>query len=103
MGSKLLDTFDQDRLIRDDENIKAIGYFLYCLGESIEHGSYSKAVQLYKDKVQGPHSLGIAFCITGLQVSDWSTGLYLQKAKTTREAKKTKAPRSISKTKKGNR
>lgn len=100
VGCGLLDTLESwKEHLRSDELVKSAGWFLVCLGESYEKGSIQKARSI--KKIEGrsddvTSSLGVALCTYGDQIMDWSTGLLLTERKATREAKKSKAPKSIS-------
>ena len=92
LGSKLLAALEKNRLPRNDETIKGIGWFLVCLGESLSKGSLLQArARMRTGKaVVGAEgaSLSIAFCTAGDQIMDWGTGILLQERKAKREAKR---------------
>jgi hypothetical protein len=85
LGGKLLHTLAEARLPRGDETIKAIGWFLVCIGESMDLGSYSKAKHLRVQIKAGQNveaaSLPVSFCLKGIEIMDWSTGMLLQEKK----------------------
>ena len=76
---------EKKRLPRHDETIKGIGWFLVCIGESLEKGSLVQArARASTDKGEGyftGRSLAVAFCIAGDQIMDWGTGILLQEKK----------------------
>lgn len=82
LGNELLTALEKGRLPRDDENVKGIGWFLVCVGESLEKGSLLRARKARLDPNQGAsHStpnLAVAFCTIGDQIMDWSTGILLR-------------------------
>jgi len=84
LGGKLLATLAKNRLSREDENIKSIGWFLVCVGESLEKGSLAQARALRKYHGEGnptTKSLSVAFGWIGDQVMNWGTGLLHQEKK----------------------
>lgn len=98
IGGRLLDTLANGPKVRADETVKAVGWFLVCLGESYEKDSLQKARALKASQGRNNDavsSLGVGLCWVGDQIMDWSTGLFHQE-KATREAKKSKAPKPIS-------
>lgn len=82
LGSELLRTLEKRRLLRDDETVKGIGWFLVCIGESLEKGCLLRARDLrrsYSGSEMPPvKSLAIGFCLLGDQIMDWSAGIYHQ-------------------------
>ena len=83
LGSKLLSTLEKSRLPRDDENVKGIGWFLVCLGESLEKGSLLRARKIRSENTSSGtmenakvQSLAVAFCLTGDQIMNWGTALF---------------------------
>lgn len=85
LGGRLLDSFRVHRTHRDDENIKGVGWFLVCLGESLEEGSLKKARDL-RPRIQAGEiisgaSLSVALCLKGDEIMDFAAGLLLQQNK----------------------
>lgn len=85
LGGQLLRTLEKHRLLRDDENIKGIGWFLVCIGESLEKGSLVQSRNLRKQYEAGQmpavNSLAIAFCTTGDEIMNWAAGIYNRERK----------------------
>lgn len=86
LGGQLLSALEKCRVSREDENIKGIGWFLVCVGESLSKGALSRArtIRRQADKNSMPSEasdLSVAFCLTGDQVMNWSTGLLLREKK----------------------
>lgn len=93
IGGALLCALEKNRVPRDDENVRGIGWFLICVGESLEKGSFAKAKQIITtNRSAEATDLATAFCITGCEIMNWGTSLLLQKVKVTRDPKKSKAP-----------
>ena len=82
LGAKLLSSLEESRLPRDDENVKGIGWFLVCVGESHERGSLLRARQirsqgdLSKGEVPKVTSLAVAFCLAGDDMMNWGAALF---------------------------
>jgi hypothetical protein len=89
LGSKLLAALEKNKLPRNDETVKGVGWFLVCIGESLDKGSLQQARQLHSGghSTEG-QSLAVAFCTAGDQIMDWGTGILLQERKARREAKR---------------
>jgi hypothetical protein len=85
LGGQLLSTLEKARLPRGDENVKAIGWFLVCVGESMDKGSLVKARSLRLQIKAGQNieasSLSVAFCLKGDEIMDWGSGILLQEKK----------------------
>lgn len=87
LGAKLLSALEESRLPRDDENVKGIGWFLVCLGESLERGSLIRARQirsqsdLSEGAVPKVSSLAVAFCLAGDDIMNWGTALFHREKK----------------------
>lgn len=97
LGGKLLDTLEKNKLPREDENIKSLGWLLVCIGESLQKGSLQEArarrVHIRNGQVLSTPSLAVALCINGDQIMDWAVQLYLRQQ--THETKKAKPPKPI--------
>lgn len=97
LGSKLLGALEDNRLLIPHENIKGIGWFLVCVGESLEKGSLVQARRLRsKSETMGSSlpsstSLAVSFCYMGDQVMNWAAGLYHREKK---NGSSSKAPRA---------
>lgn len=83
LGGKLLRALEEHRVPRHDENVKGIGWFLVCIGESLEKGSLLSARRLRnlqpgQTPVSSTPSIGIGFCLLGDQIMDWAAGIYHQ-------------------------
>lgn len=94
LGSKLLAALEKNRLSRNDETIKGIGWFLVCVGESLAKGSLLQARARARGRAgESPEgtkgtNLAVAFCTAGDQIMDWGTAILLQERKAKREAKR---------------
>jgi hypothetical protein len=82
LGGALLVALEKNRVPRNDENVRGIGWFLICVGESLEKGSLAKAKEIIAtNRSVEATSLAVAFCVTGCEIMDWGTGLLLQTKK----------------------
>ena len=84
LGGKLLRALEKSRLSRNDENVKAIGWFLVCVGESIQKGSLAASRttrQTYGANAPQSASLSEAFCLAGDQIMNWSAAILQQERK----------------------
>jgi len=84
LGGELLSTLEKCRLPRNDENIKGIGWFLVCIGESLEAGSLAQSRVIrktYGTTMETAATLGVAFCLAGDDIMNWGTALLHQEKK----------------------
>lgn len=92
LGSELLRTLEEYRLLRNDETIKGVGWFLVCIGESLAKGSLRVSRNLRTQQQTGQipkiQSLPIAFCLVGDQIMDWGTAELLRERKNKHERNK---------------
>jgi len=86
LGGELLSTLEKCRLPRNDETVKGIGWFLVCVGESLEKGSLILARRLRSQcnsaqQMPQNSSLAVAFCLVGDDIMNWGTALFHQEKK----------------------